>query len=320
MAPEVLAQQQVTKAADIYAFAKTIASIYPQLIDTSWYSKATDTNLDKRFKRMRNLFDGLQEIVTKLLSSSPEEQDSPDISEEITKPQEKIPESNIVPKYTLSVRVEPPEAGKVIGAGNYAIDKNVTITASKSAGWNFANWTGDVSGVGNQVTVKMDADKTVVAHFTAEAKTEVIPPKPEPKSEPLPEGKTKIKTPVRLNLWVNAEPTEAGTVDGGGAYEIGTSVEVRAWAATQLWRFDHWSGDLKGSENPAQLLMDANKKVQANFTKVSLKSNKLFPRQATVSQTEQETPQSTKEESKEPVDTPPQKRSPGIPKWAQPDS
>ena len=314
LAPEVLAQQQVTKAADIYAFAKTIASIYPQLIETSWYSKATDPELNKRFKRMRNLFDGLQEIFNKLFSFSPEEQSSPNISEEIPKPQKKIPESNIVPKYTLSVRVEPPEAGKVIGGGNYAIDKNVTITASKSAGWNFAHWTGDVSGVENQVTVKMDADKTVVAHFTAEVKTEIIP---QLEPQPKPQYKNKITTPVRLNLWVSAEPTEAGTIDGGGEYETGTSVKVRAWTANQLWRFDHWSGDLKGSENPAQLLMDANKKIQANFTKVSLKSNKLFPRQSTFSQTEQQTQQSTNEESQKPRDTPPKKRSPRIPKWAQ---
>jgi len=210
LAPEVLTQQQVTKAADIYAFAKTIATIYPQIIDTAWYAKATDPDLDKRFKRMRNLFDRLKVIVTKLLKSPPKEPEIQDIAEE-PKYKEQIPESNIIPKYQLSVRTEPPEAGKVIGGGNYVVDKTVTLTASKSAGWNFAHWAGDVSGVENQIIVKMDADKTVVAHFTAEVKT-----KTEPQSEPKSPFKPKINTTVRLNLWVNAEPKGAGTIDGGG--------------------------------------------------------------------------------------------------------
>ncbi|MEM9272021.1 MAG: protein kinase [Cyanobacteria bacterium P01_F01_bin.143] len=314
LAPEVLAQQQVTKAADIYAFAKTIATIYPQLIDTSWYAKATDPDPDKRFKRMRNLFDSLQKIVSKLLKSSSEEPDIQDIAEETKEYQEKIPESNIIPKYQLSVRVEPPEAGKVIGGGNYAVDKMVTITASKSAGWNFAHWTGDASGVDNQVTVKMDGDKSIVAHFTAEVKTKTEP-KPEPKSP----FKPQINTTVRLNLWVNAEPTGAGTIDGGGEYETGSSVKIRAWAANQLWRFDHWSGDLKGSENPAQLVMDANKKIQANFTKVQSKSSPLFPSPKTSSQTEEPAQQSNHEDNQKSTE-PTQKKPPSrIPKWAQPD-
>lgn len=291
-APEVLAQEQITKAADIYAFAKTIAGIYPDLKDTSWYSKATNPNIDKRFQRMRNLFHELKQIVAELFQSSPEKEDIPE-----SKP--KIPENEIVPKYTLLVKVEPPEAGKVIGGGNYTVDKNATVTASNSVGWNFHHWTGDVSGFDNLVTVKMDANKTLVAHFTAEVQNEVQP-----------------KPKVSLHLWVSAEPTEAGFVEGGGEYEIGSLVRVRALANSKLWSFDSWSGDVKGSENPAELLMDANKKIQAKFTKVSLKPKKTFFGQPPVfeneSNTKEQTQHSTDEKKQNPTNTS------RIPKWAQP--
>ncbi|MGK7899629.1 MAG: protein kinase [Xenococcus sp. (in: cyanobacteria)] len=312
LAPEVLAQKKVTKAADTYSFAQTIAGIYPQLIDSSWYSKATDPNLNKRFKRMRNLFDGLKELVTKILKSPPEGSNTEDITEEIT--QEPIPESNIVPKYRLSVKVEPANAGTIIGAGNYALDKQVTITANQSVGWKFSHWMGDLSGSDNPITITMDADKIAVAHFTAEITTQT-----QPKPEPKPPSKPRITTPVRLHLWVSTEPAEAGTVEGGGEYETGTSVAVRAWSANQSWRFDHWSGDLKGQKNPTKLVMDTNKKIQANFTQVQSKSSKLFPRPNTSSQAEKQNQQANREDNKKPLDPPPKKTSSRIPKWARPD-
>jgi arabinoxylan arabinofuranohydrolase len=51
----------------------------------------------------------------------------------------------------------------------------------------------------------------------------------------------------------------------GGAYAPGTTVKVTA-KSDLGYAFDSWSGDLAGSQNPATIKMDADKRVSANFT------------------------------------------------------
>ena len=50
----------------------------------------------------------------------------------------------------------------------------------------------------------------------------------------------------------------------GGTYDTGTSVQLTAVAAAG-YRFDHWTGDLTGSTNPASISMTANRSVTAVF-------------------------------------------------------
>lgn len=63
----------------------------------------------------------------------------------------------------------------VVGAGSVAktLDKisyedtdNETLTATAATHWNFANWSGDLTGTTNPGSILMDADKTVTANFT----------------------------------------------------------------------------------------------------------------------------------------------------------
>ena len=51
----------------------------------------------------------------------------------------------------------------------------------------------------------------------------------------------------------------------GGSYDPGTTVTLTAVPAAG-WQFDHWSGALSGSANPATLVMNANQMVTAVFT------------------------------------------------------
>jgi hypothetical protein len=62
----------------------------------------------------------------------------------------------------------------VIGSGttiaapdqaSYDYGSQVQLTATPATGWHFANWSGDVSGSSDPVTVPIDAAKTVSAHF-----------------------------------------------------------------------------------------------------------------------------------------------------------
>ncbi|RJR32759.1 MAG: hypothetical protein C4567_17965 [Deltaproteobacteria bacterium] len=72
---------------------------------------------------------------------------------------------------------------------------------------------------------------------------------------------------VDYTLTVNVDPAGSGTVEldpPGGTYPAGTIVTLAAYAA-EGYAFDHWSGDLSGSANPAAITMDANKNVTAHF-------------------------------------------------------
>ena len=50
--------------------------------------------------------------------------------------------------------------------GSYVSGRQVALTATPANGFQFAGWTGDAVGNGNQITVTMDRSKAVIANFT----------------------------------------------------------------------------------------------------------------------------------------------------------
>ena len=73
--------------------------------------------------------------------------------------------------------------------------------------------------------------------------------------------------PPDYTLTTTVDPAGSGTVElnpPGGTYPAGTEVTLTANPAAG-YDFDHWSGDLTGSNNPATIIMDANKNVTAHF-------------------------------------------------------
>ncbi|NEP79241.1 MAG: nucleotide exchange factor GrpE [Okeania sp. SIO3B3] len=140
LAPEVLEQQLVTPAADIYGFAKTVVNWQPELTKSEWYLQATDSNPKGRFQRIRQLFGNLKES----LSSD---------------------EGGIIPKYILEVKVEPSTAGKITGGGSYPAMEKVSVQAIPSSGWKFKAWSGALTGMENPAIVTMDDNKRAIALF-----------------------------------------------------------------------------------------------------------------------------------------------------------
>jgi len=64
---------------------------------------------------------------------------------------------------------------------------------------------------------------------------------------------------------VNPPGSGSGSLNPpGGIYDAGTVVTLTANPSSG-WEFDHWSGDLSGTSNPATITMDKNKSVTANF-------------------------------------------------------
>jgi len=68
--------------------------------------------------------------------------------------------------YTLSVSVNPPQAGSVSpSGGEYESGAQVTLTASPASGYTFDYWSGSASGTTSTITITMDSDASLTAHF-----------------------------------------------------------------------------------------------------------------------------------------------------------
>ncbi len=144
-------------------------------------------------------------------------------------------------EYSLSVSVSPTDGGAVVPAGgNYDKGAEVTLIATPAAGYIFDHWSGDSTGNSDRVTVMMDRDKSVIAHFVR-------------------------KTTLTLNIYVT--PDRSGSVSpDGGEFVRGTEVKLTAVPA-EGYVFDHWTGDVAGTSKEATITMDGDKRVVAYFQK-----------------------------------------------------
>jgi hypothetical protein len=125
--------------------------------------------------------------------------------------------------------------------GRYAEGTLVTLTARPVIGWRFDNWSGDLTGIENPTTIVMNSDKYVTANFT-----EI--------------------NPGYYSLTVSTVGQGNVTLDpAGGIYLPGTMVKLTAIPGSG-WEFYQWYGDLGGSENPTNIIMDFHKTVTAAFT------------------------------------------------------
>ncbi|MCL0037060.1 Ig-like domain-containing protein [Dehalococcoidia bacterium] len=166
--------------------------------------------------------------------------------------------SVVIPRYILTIAIDPPASGTVSLSpepdpdGKYTAQTEVTLTATPAAGWRFDRWSGDVTGTEPVITLTMDADKSVTAHF---ARVVVQPP-----------------PPVRYTLTVTVDPAQSGTVSlsplqPAAGYLSGTTVTLTAEPAAG-WEFERWSGDAVGTEPVTTVTMTRHKSVTAHFVPV----------------------------------------------------
>jgi uncharacterized repeat protein (TIGR02543 family) len=113
---------------------------------------------------------------------------------------------------------------------------SVQLTAVPAPGYSFVNWSGDATGSTNPLTVTMDGNKNITAHFAINAYTLSI---------------------TAVNGSVTKVPDQA-------TYEHGTVVGLTAVPAVG-YHFVDWTGDATGSTNPVNVTMDGNKNITANF-------------------------------------------------------
>ncbi len=140
--------------------------------------------------------------------------------------------------YTLTVNtVGQGTVTKSPDQASYAAGSSVNLTAAAAAGWSFSGWSGDLTGSANPASLTMSADKTVTATFVSNA------------------------CGLTINIVGQGAVTRSPDKT---SYDVGDTVTLTAVPASG-WLFDHWSGDLTGSANPASLTFNANKTITATF-------------------------------------------------------
>jgi surface protein len=153
-------------------------------------------------------------------------------------------------KYPLTVEIEGEGtvAEKIIKAGvstDYNSGTIVELTATPSDGWQFIEWTGDLTGNENPKEITIDKAKTVTAVF--------------------------VKKKYPLTVEIEGEGTVAEKIIKAGVstdYNSGTIVELTA-TPSDGWQFEEWTGDLKSNSNPAQILINSKKTITAVFVQNS---------------------------------------------------
>lgn len=144
--------------------------------------------------------------------------------------------------YTLTISSTPGGITEPVpGSYPHIEGKTIEVTAIPEAGYLFDHWEGDIAGSENPVTFIVTQDITIRAVFV-----EILRP----------------------TLTIGA--IGQGTTDpppGSWEYEDGAPVTVSALPGAG-WQFDHWEGDIAGSENPATFIITADMAITAVFSEI----------------------------------------------------
>jgi uncharacterized repeat protein (TIGR02543 family) len=129
--------------------------------------------------------------------------------------------------YTLSVDINPPDAGFVFpAAGDYESGERVTLTAVPSSGYTFDYWSGDAAGTGNTVTITMNDHASVTANFVR--LHPIVPP-------------PRVKYTLTISTTIGGRVTTPG--EGSFTRDAGTVVSLVA-TPDAGHSFVNWAGDV----------------------------------------------------------------------------
>ena len=151
--------------------------------------------------------------------------------------------AHFIRTYTITVSANPSNGGTVTGGGTYQQGQSCTVSATAADGYTFSNWTenGNVVSTNASYTFTVNGNRTMVAYFT-------------------------LLPPDTYNINVSANPSDGGTVTGGGTYSEGESCTVSA-TANEGFAFVNWTeGDNVVSEETSYTFtVTGNRTLVANF-------------------------------------------------------
>ena len=146
--------------------------------------------------------------------------------------------------YTVTVAANPSNAGTVTGGGTYNQGQSCTVSATANTGYTFTNWTenGNVVSSNATYTFNVEGNRNLVANFTLNNYT----------------------------VTVSANPSNGGTVTGGGNFTYGQSCTVTATANTG-YTFSNWTenGNVVSSNANYTFTVEGNRNLVANFTAIT---------------------------------------------------
>ncbi|MBS3817402.1 MAG: hypothetical protein KGY76_07565 [Candidatus Thermoplasmatota archaeon] len=134
---------------------------------------------------------------------------------------------------TYELIIDSTEGGNVTlpgeGTFTYESGEEVEIEAVADTDYHFSGWTGDDGSERNTITITMDSDKNITAHF-----------------EPIPVEYYHLTVNVEGNgtVIVKGEEVEDGWIQ---EYEEGTEVTLNA-TADEGWIFDGWTGTTESGQ------------------------------------------------------------------------
>jgi uncharacterized repeat protein (TIGR02543 family) len=120
---------------------------------------------------------------------------------------------------------------------SYLANSEVTLSATPDSGWSFAGWGGDLSGTTTPAMLLMDGPKEVTATFS----------------------------PISYTLMVDVDGNGVVSANPNQSTYLYEDAVLLAATPDPGWRFDHWSGDLTGSENPVAVIITGNLGITAHF-------------------------------------------------------
>ena len=145
--------------------------------------------------------------------------------------------------YNINVSANPTNGGQVAGGGTYEQGQQCTVSATANAGFTFTNWTENGTVVSSQAnyTFTVTGNRNLVANFQAQ--------------------------PQNYTISVSANPTNGGTVSGGGTYQQGQQCTVHATANTG-YNFTNWTenGNVVSTNANYSFTVNSNRTLVANFT------------------------------------------------------
>ena len=124
----------------------------------------------------------------------------------------------------VTLTANPKGAGKLIGAGSYTENMNVTVTATANKGYKFVNWKENdiIVSMNAEYSFTITSDRNLAANFVS----------------------------TNCVVTATANPEEAGTVSGEGTYAEGMTITLTA-TANKGYKFVNWT------ENDIIVSMDA---------------------------------------------------------------
>ena len=145
------------------------------------------------------------------------------------------------PTFIIDATANPAEGGEISGGGTYQTGVECTLTATANEGYTFSNWTenGEVVSANANYTFTVNADRTLVANFTLQSYT----------------------------INVSANPTDGGSVLGGGNYNYGQTCIVSA-SANPGYIFSNWTQNdsVVSTGTTYTFTVNSNCDLVANFT------------------------------------------------------